>query len=78
MPVRGLITFICVTRGGFERVLRPYLLRIKVFRAIGFFLEQFSRAVTQQFVVRDLHLERLRFPCLIQGKVIGVDERELV
>ena len=52
--------------GGFERVRRgPYLLRIKIFRAIGFFLEQLSRAVAQQFVVRDLHFEGLRFPCLV-------------
>ena len=34
--------------------------------------------MTEQFVVRDLHLERLRFPRLVQGKVIGVDERKLV
>jgi hypothetical protein len=59
-------------------IRRPYLLRFEIFLAIGIFFEQFPRAVTQQFVVRDLDLEGLRFPCLVQAKVIGVDERELV
>jgi hypothetical protein len=67
-----------ITTSGFELVRRPYLLRIKIFLAIGVFFEQFPRAMTQQFVVRDLDLEGLRFPCLVQGKVIGVDEWELV
>ncbi len=49
----------------FELVRPPYLLRIKIFLAVSVFLEQFSRAVAQQFVVRDLHLKGLRFPCLV-------------
>jgi hypothetical protein len=41
------------------------LLRIEVFLAIGVLFEQFPGAVTKQFVIRDLHLEGLRFPCLV-------------
>jgi hypothetical protein len=67
-----------ITKSRFELVRLPYLLRIKVFLTVRVFLEQFSRAVAKQLVVRDLHLEGFRFPCLVQGKVIGVDERELV
>ena len=45
-----------------ELVQWIYLLQIEVFIAISIFLEQLSRAMTKQFVVRDLHLEGLCFP----------------
>ena len=32
--------------------------------------------MTEQFVVCDLHLKGLGFPCLVQFEVTGVDERE--
>jgi hypothetical protein len=32
--------------------------------------------MAEQFVVRNLHFKGLGFPCLVQFKVIRVDERE--
>jgi hypothetical protein len=57
-----LITFKQVTTYECELVQWIYLLQIEVFIAISIFLEQLSRAMTKQFVVRDLHLEGLCFP----------------
>ncbi len=55
-----------------------YLLRIEVLRPISVLLELLAASVSEKLVVRNLNLERTRIPLVVEFRIIGVDERQLL
>jgi len=51
------------------------LLGVKVLLAVSVLLEQFSRTMSQEFVVCHLNLESARIPSVVQSEIVWVDER---
>ena len=73
---RGLVRKHENTDAGCTRV--THLLGVEVLRAVGVLLEQLTAAVPEKLVVRDLDLERLRVPLVVELRVVGVDEGQFL
>lgn len=55
---------------------RSNLFGVEVLCAIYILFKEFSRAMSQKFMICDLHLEGSAIPSIIQVNIVGMDESQ--